>query len=129
MRIGHLLAQAFEGTDVVLYGDIITNFDDSNVRAPDIAAVDTDIGERQHLIPADILLAVEVAGSTLNLDLGRKRIDYASAGIRHYWVVDIEGKRTHCYADPQGSDYAAIKVAPFGEPLAVPGAQVAVTIA
>jgi Uma2 family endonuclease len=128
MLLGHLLYRAYDRSDFVLYGDIVTLFDDSNVRAPDIAVVDTDIGERKQLVPADILLAVEVGGSTLNVDLGRKRIDYASAGIRHYWVVDVEGRRTHCYADPQGADYAAIRVVPFGEAMAAPGADGTVTV-
>lgn len=123
MLVGHLLYKAYDGTNFVLYGDIITLFDESNVRAPDIAVVDNDIGERKQLVPGDILLAVEIAGSTLGVDLGRKRIDYASAGIRHYWVVDMEGKRTHCYADPQGADYAAIRIVRFGEEVPVPGAE------
>lgn len=121
MLLGHLLYQAYASTGFVLYGDIITLFDADNVRAPDIAVVDKDIGERKQLIPSDIFLAVEIAGSTLNVDLGQKRIDYASAGIRHYWVVDVEGRRTHCYADPQGADYSAIKVVPFGEAVEVLG--------
>jgi Uma2 family endonuclease len=128
LSIGRLLGNIYDKTDYVLYGDVITLFDDSNVRAPDIAVVDQDIGDRKQLIPADILLAVEIAGSTLNVDIGRKRIDYASAGIRNYWVVDIEGQRTHCYTDPTGVDYAAIKVVAFGEALAVPGAHGEVVI-
>ena len=128
MLVGRLLGNAYDATDFILYGDIITLFDESNVRAPDIAVVDKDIGDRKQLLPSDILLAVEIAGSTLGTDLGRKRIDYASAGIRHYWVVDVEGKRTHCYTDPQGADYAAIKVVPFGEGMAVPGADGAIVV-
>jgi Uma2 family endonuclease len=121
LSLGRLLGNVYEKTDYVLYGDVITLFDDSNVRAPDIAVVDKDIGDRKQLIPSDILLSIEIAGSTLNIDIGRKRIDYATAGIRNYWVVDIEGRRTHCYTDPQGVDYAAICVVPFGEAVAVPG--------
>ena len=128
MLLGRLLGNAYDGTDFVLYGDIITKFDDSNTRAPDIAVVDKDIGDRKQLLPSDILLVVEIAGSTLSVDIGQKRIDYASAAIRHYWVVDVEGKRTHCYADPQGSDYAAICVVPFGEAVAVPGADGVITV-
>ncbi len=129
MLLGRLLGNAYANTTFVLYGDIITKFDDSNIRAPDIAVVDKDIAGRKHLFPSDILLAVEVAGSTLNIDLGQKRIDYASAGIRHYWVVDVEGKRTHCYTDPQGADYAAIRVVPFGAEVPVPGADGAIVVA
>lgn len=129
MKIGHLLEVAYAGTGFEIYGDIITLFDDSNIRAPDIAVVDKDIGDRTQLVPADILLAVEIASSSLALDLGRKRIDYASAGIRHYWVVDVEGGRVHCYADPQGADYAAIQVAPFGEAMTAPGAVETIIVA
>jgi Uma2 family endonuclease len=132
---GRLLVQCvyqleliFAKSGFAVYSDVITLFDDSNVRAPDIAVVDKDIGERKQLIPADILLAVEIAGSTLNVDIGRKRIDYATAGIRNYWVVDIEGRRTHCYTDPQGADYAAICVVPFGKAVAVPGADGVVVV-
>jgi Uma2 family endonuclease len=128
MKIGHFLELAYTGTGFEIYGDIITLFDDSNIRAPDIAVVDKDIGDRKQLVPADILLAVEIAGSTLNVDLGRKRIDYATAGIRNYWVVDVEGRRVHCYTNPQGADYSAIVVVPFGEAMAVPGAEGVVVV-
>lgn len=129
MLLGRLLGNAYADTDFVLYGDVITLFDEDNVRAPDIAVVDNDIGERKQLVPSDILLAVEIAGSTLAEDLGRKRIEYSTWGIRHYWVIDVEGRRTHCYADPLGADYSAIRVVPFGEPIAVPGTGETVLVA
>lgn len=109
--------------------DVVTLFDDSNVRAPDVAVVDRAVGNRKQLVPSDILLAVEVSNSTLREDIGRKRVDYAIAGIRHYWVVDIEGRRTHCYADPLGADFSSINVVPFGKPVAVPGTGEAIVIA
>jgi Uma2 family endonuclease len=109
--------------------DTIVQLSDSTVRAPDISVVDGKSIDREKLLPADILLAVEIAGSTLAVDIGQKRIDYASSGIRHYWVVDVEGRRVHCYADPQGADYAAIKVVPFGGKVPVPGAEGAITVA
>ncbi len=112
-----------------IYIDTIIELTEATVRAPDIAVADIDIGDRKNLLPADILLAVEIAQSTLAEDLGRKRIDYASAGIRHYWVVDIEGRRVHTYADPQGADYAAIKVFACGEVIPVPGASGTIVVA
>ena len=123
-----LLENAYAGTGYQLFGDIITRFDDSNIRAPDLAVVDGDIGERLNLVPGDILLAVEIAHSSLPVDLGRKRIDYASAGIRHYWVVDVDGRRVHTYTDPQGADYAAIRVFAFGDAVPVPGAEGVITV-
>ena len=109
--------------------DAIVQLADETIRAPDISIVDTAPQDRDYLLPSDILLAVEVAQSTLTEDLGRKRIDYASAGIRHYWVIDVTGKRSHCFSDPQGVDYAAIKVVPFGDPIAVPGTDTTITVA
>ena len=129
MHLARLLGNAYDQSGFEIYGDIITLFDESNVRAPDIAVVDKDIGDRKQLDPSDILLAVEIASSSLALDLGRKRIDYASSGIRHYWVVDVEGCRVHCYADPQGADYSAILVVPFGEAVEVPGADGVIVVA
>ena len=108
--------------------DTIVQLSEATIRAPDIAVVDTEPKDRNQLAPSEILLAVEIAGSTLGTDLGPKRIDYASAGIRHYWVVDVDGRRVHTYADPQGADYAAIRVFAFGEAIPVPGADGAIVV-
>jgi Uma2 family endonuclease len=123
------LAAVYDLLGYPIYVDVILKLSEATVRAPDIAVVDKDTGQRQHLVPSDVLLAIEIAGSTLTEDIGRKRVDYASAGIRNYWVVDIEGRRVHCYADPQGSDYAAIQVIAFGDPVPVPGTAETITVA
>jgi hypothetical protein len=34
----------------------------------------------------------------------------------------------HCYADPQGADYAAIQVVRFGEPVPVPATDHTITL-
>ena len=109
--------------------DSIVYLTPESVRAPDICVVDTEPADRNHLLPTDILLAVEIAQSTLAEDLGRKRIDYASAGIRHYWVVDVDGHRVHTYSEPQGADYSAIKVFGFGEAIPVPATGETITVA
>ncbi len=133
---GRLLGSVFASLNAIytplgfeLFIDTMVQLSSSTIRAPDISVVDGKVADRRNLVPADILLAVEIADSTLVEDIGRKRIDYASAGIRHYWVVDVEGGRVHCYANPQGADYAAICVAPFGEAVPVPGADGAVVVA
>lgn len=123
------LSALYRPLGYVIFIDSIVQLTEATVRAPDISVVDTAPNDRNHLLPADILLAVEISQSTLTEDIGRKRVDYASAGIRHYWVVDVEGRRVHTYADPQGADYAAIRVFAFGEVIDVPGAVGAITIA
>jgi Uma2 family endonuclease len=48
----------------------------------------------------DVLLAVEVADTSLATDTGLKRVKYARAGVPHYWVIDIRHHRLHDFRDP-----------------------------
>ena len=48
----------------------------------------------------DALLVIEVADSSLDIDLNTKLAKYARAGIRRYWVVDIPHRRLHDHRDP-----------------------------
>lgn len=73
--------------------------------------------------PKTAALVVEVADSSFDFDTNEKRLLYARAGIRDYWVVDINGRRLLVYRDPSGGDYATQQT--FGPadslmPLAVP---------
>jgi Uma2 family endonuclease len=87
---------------------------------PDIAVIaGTPRGNSGHPTMAD--LVVEVSDSSLNFDTNEKRLLYASAGIREYWVVDINGRRLLVYRDPQAGDYAirqALGPADSASPLA-----------
>ncbi len=55
--------------------------------------------------PTTADLVVEVADTSLDFDTTDKRLLYAGAGIREYWVVDINGRRLLVYRNPQGGDY------------------------
>ena len=48
----------------------------------------------------EVLLVIEVADSSLALDLRTKLAKYARAGIRRYWVVDIRHRTLHDHRDP-----------------------------
>ncbi len=50
---------------------------------------------------------VEVADSSLDFDTNDKRLLYARAGIREYWVVDVNGRRLLVNRDPQAGDYVS----------------------
>jgi Uma2 family endonuclease len=79
--------------------------------------------------PTTAVLVVEVADSSLDFDTTDKRLLYARAGIREYWVVDINGRRLLVYRDPQSGDYAtqqALGAADAVAPLAAPAAAVRV---
>lgn len=47
----------------------------------------------------DVLLVVEVADTSLAFDLLTKLAQYARAGIRRYWVVDIKHRCIHDHRD------------------------------
>ncbi len=57
--------------------------------------------------PADLLLIVEIADSTLGFDLKTKARLYARAEIAEYWVVDISGRRAIVHRDPVEGLYSS----------------------
>jgi Uma2 family endonuclease len=95
---------------------------------PDFAVIaGTPRGSSGHPTTAD--LVIEVSDSSLDFDTNQKRLLYARADIREYWVVDINGRRLRVYRDPRGGDYASQQT--FGtadavSPLVVPSATVRV---
>lgn len=74
---------------------------------PDLAIVQgtRDQYRQRHPSPGDIILVVEIAKSTLNTDLSRKRDLYASVAIPEYWIVDLRNRQVYCFWDPQQNHY------------------------
>jgi Uma2 family endonuclease len=62
----------------------------------------------EHPRPADILLLIEVADSSLDFDLGAKLELYARAGIREFWVVDLTSNRVLVHRDLNEGRYNSI---------------------
>ena len=54
-----------------------------------------------HPIPDDVFLLVEVSDSSLRKDRGPKLELYAEAGIRDYWIVNVQGRCIDVYRDPE----------------------------
>lgn len=63
---------------------------------PDHHVFPADIRE-EDLKPADVLLVIEVAHTTLKTDLGQKAEAYAESGIREYWVIDPAARCVHVH--------------------------------
>jgi Uma2 family endonuclease len=97
---------------------------------PDLAVIaGTPRGSAGHPTTAD--LVVEVADSSLDFDTNDKRLPYARAGIRDYWVVDINGRQLLVYRDPQAGDYATqqtLRATDTVSPVALPAAVVPVAV-
>lgn len=56
--------------------------------------------------PADLLLVVEVADTTLRFDRRTKAALYARAGIVEHWVIDIAGRQIFVHRRPAPDGYA-----------------------
>ena len=92
------------------------------VRASDHSVPEADIvltTQRDGgVVAADtVALAVEVADTTLNIDLGRKARLYAAAGVPEYWVIDMQVGRIVVQAEPEGDRYTRRTEVRFGDPL------------
>jgi Uma2 family endonuclease len=60
------------------------------VRVPDVVVTRVG-GPEDRLAASDVLLAVEIISpGSRNVDLHLKPIEYAEAGIPHYWLVDLD---------------------------------------
>ena len=59
----------------------------------------------ERLAPADVLLAVEIADSSLRYDLGPKAALYAAFGVRELWVIDAVKLTTRVFRAPSESGY------------------------
>ena len=81
---------------------------DDTYLEPDFIAYSAAIDIRDLKGP-EILLAIEVADSSLAYDLRRKPQIYASFGVHELWVIDVRGERTHVHRAPGPGGYASIE--------------------
>lgn len=80
----------------------LTNF---NAPEPDVAIVrgtEENYADR-HPGPADLLLVIEVADSSLSIDRTTKQRLYATAGVPQYWVVNLPESVVEVYESPDAS--------------------------
>jgi Uma2 family endonuclease len=73
--------------------------------------------------PAEVLLAIEVAHSSLRFDSTTKARLYAALGVRDYWVVDARTLTTRVHREPSAEGYASVVEVPPSDtlvPLLIP---------
>lgn len=68
--------------------------------------------------PAEVLLLIEVADSSLAYDSGLKARIYARLGIAEYWVVNARTLETLVHLCPQGETFAAMNLVAADDALA-----------
>ena len=89
---------------------------DHDLPRPDIILTSDAYGDGP--VPgASVTLVVEIADTTVQLDLGRKQRLYAKGGIPEYWVFDVTGKTVHQMAKPAGASYRTKAQSNFGDSL------------
>ena len=66
----------------------------------------------QGLAGPEVLLAIEVADSSLEYDLGRKPGIYASFSVRELWVIDAVHRVTHVHREPSLNGYGLVTSVP-----------------
>lgn len=64
---------------------------------------------------SDVVLAIEVADSSLQYDLGEKADLYAEAGLAEYWVFDVPHQRLHVMREPTGKAYNHREIFQIGD--------------
>ena len=67
--------------------------------------------------PTEVLLAIEVAHSSLKFDSTTKATLYAALGVRDYWVVDAQTLLTRVHRGPSADGYASVVKVPPSETL------------
>ena len=71
---------------------------------PDVVWVNRKPYSR-HPEPADTLLLIEVADSSLDFDRNEKLEVYAESGIVEYWIVNLIDEQIEVYRNPKGHAY------------------------
>lgn len=91
--------------------------DDYSEPQPDIALLNwrDDYYRHAHPTPADILLVIEVADTTLESDRRYKLPLYAKAGITEAWLVNLPEESIELYAAPADGAYQFTKEFRRGE--------------
>lgn len=114
--LSFLLNQLFGGTLLVSTQDPI-RLDDFSEPQPDIALLRwrDDFYRHAHPTPADVLLVIEVADTTVESDRRVKVPLYARAAIKEVWLVNLPAEQIEIYAEPAGDAYQIIKQVKRGE--------------
>jgi Uma2 family endonuclease len=92
---------------------------------PDVAVLNfrEDLYASRRPVAQDVQLLIEVADSSLVYDRDVKGPIYAEAGVREYWIVNLNNATIEIYRDPQPDGrFATVNTARLGDaltPLAV----------
>lgn len=105
-RINRLLVRLCEGRAVISPQHPL-EVDEHNEPEPDLCLLrwrDSFYADR-HPLPADVLLLIEIADSSLSYDRTTRLALYARAGVPRYWIVDANDRSIVEFTEPRGARY------------------------
>jgi Uma2 family endonuclease len=107
-RLNALLTRQVADRAIVSVQDPIQLTDYSEPQ-PDLAVLRAreDFYAQAHPMPADVLLVVEVAETSLEYDREEKLPRYAQVLIPEVWLIDVERETVTQYTQPDGTRYCS----------------------
>jgi Uma2 family endonuclease len=110
-HLAMMLNQAFQHEAIVRVQNPI-RIDDNNEPEPDVALVKyrSDFYSTAHPVPAEVLVVMEVAGSSITFDREIKSALYASCGIPEYWIIDMDQNRLEVFSHPNSNRFSQNKI-------------------
>jgi Uma2 family endonuclease len=121
-RLARLFAERVYGSDPSLAIVSVQNsirLGHRNEPEPDLALLRPEAPQDRVPIPEDILLLVEVADSSAEVDRRVKRPLYAAAGITEAWIVYLSEGYVEVCREPGAEDYVEVARMMPGDALGV----------
>lgn len=96
---------------------------------PDVSVLEEmkDDYRRRHPRGDELLLAIEVADTTVRYDATTKRDLYARAGVPEYWVLDIPGRKLIVHRGLTQGQFEQIETLPESAVVSAGGMQIPVS--
>jgi len=119
-RLNRLLIKIFDADGCVVRTQGPIEIDEHTEPEPDLALLtpEPNYYATRRPTPAEVLLLVEVSDTTLPFDQTVKLPLYAAAGVREYWIVDVNSKVLHVHREPADHEYAEVVTHRVGDTLA-----------
>jgi Uma2 family endonuclease len=102
--------QRVKSNDIRIAQETTLRLDEKNFVEPDFCVFSRSVSPGDMRGP-DVLLAIEIADTSLAYDRGRKIGIYAAFGIAEIWVIDANRLVTHIYRELGAQGYGSITMA------------------
>ena len=104
-RLLRLLMTPCESAGLHVQIQLPVTLSEFNAPEPDLAVVrgtEEDYTDR-HPGPADLVLVIEVADSSVSTDRSTKQRLYATAGVPQYWLINLPASQVEVYEQPDSA--------------------------